>query len=149
MASLVSKRRVRSPRRACISEYDAERIACLLDSVRAANGKLLAKHLQRLAEKVEEAEVVPGAEMPSDVVTMNSEIRLVELDSGERVVVRLTYPSSANPSDNRFSILSPMGAELLGSRVGGTVEFESSGSARKYRIESIIYQPEAAEDYYR
>ncbi len=149
MTTVVRRRRARAAQRPCISEYDAERIASLLESVRAANGTLIAKHLQQLAEKVEEADVVPAADMPGDVVTMNSEVTLVELETAERSLVRLTYPSSASPGERRFSILSPMGAALLGSTVGATVEFESSGGRKKYRVESIVYQPEAAQDYHR
>jgi regulator of nucleoside diphosphate kinase len=131
-----------------------QRIRCgshssLLDSVRATSGTLFARHLRQLAEKIEEADLVPGPDMPGDVVTMNSEINLVGLDSGERLAVRLTYPFSADPSEYRISILSPMGATLLGSRVGAAVEFESGGTRKRYRIDSIVYQPEAAQHYYR
>ncbi len=147
--SAIRKPRTQALGPACINEQDAERIASLLGSVRATSGALLAGHLRELQEKLTEADVLPGPDMPGDVVTMNSEVTLVDVESAEPMTVRLSYPSSAKPSENRISVLSPMGARLLGSRVGATVEVEHAGGTKGYRVQSIVYQPEAAQDFYR
>ncbi|HOK46087.1 MAG TPA: GreA/GreB family elongation factor [Bryobacteraceae bacterium] len=142
-------RKHRGTRPLCISEQDAERVSSLLDSMRSPSGTLLARHHQELEEKLSEADVIPGPEMPGDVVTMNSEVTLTDVESGESLAVRLTYPSGAKPSENRISVLSPMGARLFGAKVGTTVEIEQAGVSKKYRIKSIVYQPEAARDFHR
>lgn len=149
MRSATKKTRVRPGRPVCINEHDAERISSLLDSMRSPSGALLARHLQELEEKLTEADVLSGPDMPGNVLTMNSEVTLVEVESQEPLTIRLTYPSSAKPSENRISVLSPMGARLLGAKIGNTVEVEHAGGAKKYRIKSIVYQPEAAQDFYR
>ncbi|MGE5570214.1 MAG: GreA/GreB family elongation factor [Rhodospirillales bacterium] len=142
-------RRHRATRPVCISEQDAERISSLLDTMRSPSGTLAARHHQELEEKLAEADVIPGPEMPGNVVTMNSEVTLADVESGESLTVRLTYPSGAKPSENRISVLSPLGARLLGAKVGTTVEIEQAGAPKKYRIKSIVYQPEAARDFHR
>ena len=70
-------------------------------------------------------------------------------DFGEtNVGSRIVYPAEANPSEGRISVLSPVGAALLGEPEGREVELPlPHGQSRRIRIESVLYQPEARGDY--
>ena len=57
----------------------------------------------------------------------------------------LVFPEAADPEEGRISVLAPLGAALLGCRVGETVEFRvPGGAARSCEILIVLYQPEAA-----
>ena len=88
--------------------------------------------------------------MPNDVITMNSQVRLRDLDSGEEMIYTIVFPHEANIQKNKVSILAPVGVALLGYRLGDVVEWPMpGGKIRRLEIQDILYQPEAAGDYHR
>jgi regulator of nucleoside diphosphate kinase len=58
--------------------------------------------------------------------------------------VTIVYPSDADRTGERVSVLTPLGASLLGARVGDVVERAARRGTRRSRIERILFQPEAA-----
>jgi len=127
-----------------ISEHDRRRIRELLaavDPADRAGGRDLDVEL-RLGK------VVLPAEMPADVVTMNSRVRLTDLDSGAELVYTLVFPPDADFKAGRISVLAPIGTALLGERVGAEIQWEVPAGIRRLRIEELLYQPEAAGDYH-
>jgi regulator of nucleoside diphosphate kinase len=76
---------------------------------------------------------------------MNSRVRFRDEDTGEEDAVTVVYPSAADSSLGRVSVLAPVGSALLGLTVGDLVEWPvPRGRSRKLRVTSIVYQPEAA-----
>jgi len=127
-----------------ISEHDRRRIRELLaavDPADRAGGRDLDVEL-RLGK------VVLPAEMPADVVTMNSRVRLTDLDSGAELVYTLVFPADADFKAGKISVLAPIGTALLGERVGAEIQWEVPAGLRRLRIEELLYQPEAAGDYH-
>jgi regulator of nucleoside diphosphate kinase len=106
--------------------------------------------VNRLEYEIERARVVRPAEVPNDVVTMNSRVRLRDLDSGDAVVFSLVYPSlpyaagSDNLAEMTVSVLAPIGTAVLGYRVGDTIEWEVPAGVRRLKVEDVLFQPEAA-----
>jgi regulator of nucleoside diphosphate kinase len=78
------------------------------------------------------------------VVTMNSRIRIHDLDRGSEAVVTVVFPFESNAEQHRVSVLAPLGTALLGRRVGDRVKFEAPGGTRRVKIVRIEYQPEGA-----
>lgn len=103
--------------------------------------------LTRLQEEIKRAKIVEQTEIPGDVITMNSLVRLRDLDSGEQMQVSLVYPSAADAAAKKISILAPVGTAILGYRTGDTVEWEVPAGMRRLKIEDVIYQPEASGDF--
>lgn len=94
------------------------------------------------------ATVVDSEDVPHDVVTMNSRVSFMELDTESESEVTLVYPSDADVNRNRISILAPVGAALLGLSVGDEIKWPlPSGKVRAYKIISVLFQPEAAGQY--
>jgi regulator of nucleoside diphosphate kinase len=56
----------------------------------------------------------------------------------------LVFPDDADIDAGRLSVLTPLGAALLGSRDGQTIEFDAPGGRRRLKVERVLYQPEAA-----
>ncbi|HNY72620.1 MAG TPA: nucleoside diphosphate kinase regulator [Syntrophales bacterium] len=125
-----------------ITEKDMERLEPMVAG--AGNHP----NIRRLREELERAVIVPSAEIPADVVTMNSRVVFRELETGEETEATLVYPSQADVNQRRISILAPVGAALLGLSAGDEIQWPlPSGKKRTYKIISILYQPEAAGNY--
>jgi regulator of nucleoside diphosphate kinase len=92
--------------------------------------------------------VVAPCRVGRNVVTMNSRVRVQDLQSGERDTYTLVYPAHADIDEGKLSVLAPLGAALLGAKVRQVVLVKTPRGDRRLRIERILYQPEAAGDYH-
>lgn len=102
----------------------------------------------QLPEALHTADLVPSREIAPDVVTMYTQAEIVFTDSGLRQKVAPCYPADAEPVLGFVSALSPIGAALLGLRVGDTAHWQlPHGEARSARVAAILFQPEASGDY--
>ncbi|MBI6549192.1 nucleoside diphosphate kinase regulator [Xenorhabdus lircayensis] len=129
-----------------INELDAERLDSLLEQPAFANTSIA----EALNEELDRAEIVPPVDIPADVVTMNSEIRFIDLGSKEERVRTLVYPASLQDSTKHLSVMAPLGAALLGLRVNDEITWElPNGEKTRIKVLEIIYQPEAAGEYHR
>ncbi|MEO8270866.1 MAG: GreA/GreB family elongation factor [Aureliella sp.] len=125
-----------------ITRTDFQRLQILLDShfVEAiGNGRA---HLKELKSRLERATVVDPREMLPDIVTMNSTFNLFDLDRSEADTFTLVYPEEACIAEGKLSILSPLGAEIFGRRVGESLTLNILRNATHKRIEKISFQPE-------
>lgn len=125
-----------------LTELDYERLSVILgqlpDTHQVAN--LLRRELDR-------CEVVEPADVPADVVTMNSHVVLEDPETQTTNAVVLVYPSAANFDAGRLSVLAPVGAALIGLRVGQSISWPMpNGRTRHVRVVSVDWQPEASGD---
>jgi regulator of nucleoside diphosphate kinase len=130
-------------RRIVITKTDMSRLRALVCDGRTASLRDLA-HLDELDSELDHAEVVDDGDVPDDVVTMQSTVRVIDLDSRKRSVYTLVFPEGAAIERRRLSILAPVGTALLGYRAGDVVEWTMPGGPRRLQIESVLFQPEAA-----
>lgn len=129
-----------------ITELDRQRLIELI--VNAQSGEYRGSiYLEKLRGELDRAQVVTPQQVPADVITMNSRVALLDLDSGEEEIYTLVYPENANTAEGKISILAPIGTAMLGYRLGDTFEWEVPAGKRRLKIEKILYQPEAAGDY--
>lgn len=130
-----------------ITQFDRQRLHHLLTGIsREQNPDR--DDLWRLEQEMARAEVIAPREAPEGLVTMNSRVRLTDLDSGETLEYTLVFPHDADYKEGRISILAPLGTALLGFRVGDVVEWQMPAGTRRLRIDGIPYQPEAAGHYH-
>jgi len=87
------------------------------------------------------ATVVKEHQMPDDVITMNSSVVLLDLDTGSERLCTLVYPGYFSDAPDRVTVLSPLGTALLGARIGTEIEYESSKGHRRVQVVDIVYQP--------
>jgi len=96
-----------------------------------------------LAREVERARVVDAAEAPENLVTMGSEVEFRDDDTGKVRRVTLVYPHEADIDSNRISVLSPIGAALIGLSVGQAIEFQGpAGGTRSLTVLAVGAQTE-------
>jgi regulator of nucleoside diphosphate kinase len=126
-----------------ITEEDFDRLDRLAASGQSAN--LPAAAL--LASELERAIVRPTAEIAADVVRMNSRITF-HIGSGvERQTRTLVYPEdypTDGSGDDRLSVMTPLGAALIGMPVGSRIEYETvNGTSRLVTVDAVLQQPQA------
>jgi len=131
-----------------VTEFDENRLRNLVDGAWRWNARDRT-HVDHLESELDRAQVVPSADVPPDVVTMNSEIAVRDVDSNEEMTFAVVFPSEANVNRRKISILAPIGTAVLGYRVGDTIEWNVPGRTRRLRIERILFQPEAARQFDR
>jgi regulator of nucleoside diphosphate kinase len=131
-----------------ITEVDLARLRKLIDLARDTGSDANRLYLDRLEGELERAEVVNPNDIPRDVVTMRSTVRLKDLDSGKEMVYSLVFPNEADIDEGKISVLAPVGTAMIGYRVGDVIEWEVPSRLRRLKVEEIIYQPEASGDYH-
>jgi regulator of nucleoside diphosphate kinase len=129
-----------------ITEPDYQRLSGLIEITRERNG-IDRQYLNKLEAELERAEIVDPTQIPADVVTMHSKVRLKDLVSGEAKVYSLVFPKEANSSEGKISILAPIGTAILGYKRGDTIEWPVPSGVRRLKVDKILYQPEAAGNY--
>jgi regulator of nucleoside diphosphate kinase len=67
---------------------------------------------------------------------MNSEVRLLRMDSGEMKGYKLVFPSQAG-AENALSVLAPISTAILGYRVGDVIEWRVPKGVRRLRGSSL------------
>ncbi|OBP16157.1 hypothetical protein A5320_01690 [Rheinheimera sp. SA_1] len=127
-----------------ISTLDYERLELLLQ-------RLPAQDMQRLylQAELEKATVVDPAEMPPDVISMNSLIQLKLSSNAEIRELQLVYPKDLQSDKPQLSVLAAVGMALLGRRQGDLIQWNHLGTAGKIEVIRLISQPEREGLYYR
>lgn len=130
-----------------LTEFDQRRLRGLLQVFRRRSG-VDAWNLDALATELERARVVPAEQLPANVVTMNSRVCLVDVDSGQRTTVSLVFPDQRDADGTHVPVLSPLGLALLGCHAGDVMEWKTTEGLRRLRVDAVLYQPEAAGHYF-
>lgn len=131
-----------------LSRLDVERIEALLEQT---SGNSI--NTSALQDELVRAEILSPADMPVDVITMNSTalVRLEDAVLGDHEhELTLVYPRDADGSADKVSILAPVGSALLGLRVGDAIDWPMPGGRNaRLHVLAIRYQPEAAGELHR
>ncbi len=131
----MTKNKSDGKRKLAVTESD---LAKLKGAVRAAKTFLSDRmFIELLDEKLEEAQVVSPGKVPSDQVEIDRRVLLTDLDRGEQTEYKLVFPRDARYG-NSLSVLTPLGAALLGSRVGEVVEIHAPARTRRVRVDEIV-----------
>lgn len=115
-------------------ENDYRRLAALAMAVKRSAKPELASALDRC---LGDAVVLPEGVFGNGTVVMGSVCRIRQEDSGETFEYRLVFPGDADIRSGKLSVLTPLGASLLGRRQGEIFEYDSPGGRQCVRIESV------------
>lgn len=129
-----------------LTELDHVRLLNLLR--RDTRGDAAALPRRRIEAILDASVVVPSREVAPDVVTMNSQVMLHDLQTGQRSTLTLCYPDQADPALGLVSVLSPAGSALLGLRMGSVARWSTpSGDEKSAEVLAVPFQPESNGDY--
>lgn len=113
---------------------EAERLSALALASEAAAP--LAAEL--LLGEIERARICPDARVPADVVRVGSCVAFVDEAHGEARTVQLVWPAEADIAQGRVSVMTPVGAGLIGLRPGQSILWpDRGGEQRVLRIVAV------------
>lgn len=124
-----------------ITQFDLDRIHNLL-----AKRKPHGPYDEALIAELSRAKIILPKEVPADVITMNSQVKLKD-EHGESWEYQLVFPEDADFTLHKISVLSPIGCSIIGYRVGDTVTIPTPKGRKELTIEAILYQPESAGNF--
>lgn len=131
-----------------ITEYDLERLTKLIEELEDS-GSQDKNYIAALEEELDHAKVVTSSDIPKDVITMNSQVCLVDQRTEKEEMFTLVFPQDADISQGKISVLAPIGTAMLGYRAGQVFQWKVPAGERTLKVKEILYQPEAAGDYHR
>lgn len=121
-----------------LTQADLDRLFDLVETYGVGANAARVKQLER---ELVRAVVVPRDEIPSDIVTMNSRVEFEDETTGERREITLVYPKQADIDRNKVSVLVPVGAALLGVRIGQSIDWDMpSGAKHRFKVVAIPFQ---------
>ncbi len=129
-----------------VSSVDKGRLDTLFNSLASAQAGTVAV----LREKLALADVRAPADMPPDVVTLNSRVRFALADPYEELSLDLSLPDDIRMKDWHVSVLTPAGTALLGQRTGDSVGWtDPDGVECRLTVLELMYQPERSGELHR
>ena len=110
--------RSRSVLQIVVSSADYERLTDLANAAR----ERLPEVAQELLEEMDRARVVDAGKVPTDVVRMGSTVTF-KSDDGHVRTLKLVYPVEESLDEHRISVMTPVGAALIGLGVGQSISW--------------------------
>ncbi|AZI20210.1 nucleoside diphosphate kinase regulator [Chryseobacterium taklimakanense] len=110
------------------------------------NNAIKKDEAEKLMNELKSAKLVEPKDIPGDVVTMNSVVKIHFQNNKQKMQFKIVYPKDANLKENKISIFSAVVSALIGYKVGDEIEWLLPSGMTKIVIDEIIYQPEAAGD---
>ena len=94
----------------------------------------------RFLQKVlEHSRVIDPAALPKDRVCLLSRVEFTNLSTGTRMKFEIVSPHEMDLEAGKISLNSPIGAALMGKKVGETAEAHTPSGILRLRIENITF----------
>ncbi|MQX91451.1 nucleoside diphosphate kinase regulator [Sinorhizobium meliloti] len=95
---------------------------------------------EALLSELDRARIAAPGKLPKDSVQMGSTVAF-DADNGFAKEVRLVYPGEADIEAGKISVLTPIGAALIGLSVGQSIDWvDRAGKVRRMTIRSVMPQ---------
>jgi regulator of nucleoside diphosphate kinase len=123
-----------------ISRTDADRLSVLAEQFEQASP--VAADL--LMGEIERADIRPDGGVPADVAGIDAVVEFVDEARDTRRTVQLVFPDRADIAAGKISVLTPVGAGLVGLRPGQSIDWpDREGRTHRLRVVSVARPPEA------
>jgi regulator of nucleoside diphosphate kinase len=101
-----------------VSNAEYERLTDLAN----ASIERLPEVAQELLDELERAQIVDDKDVPNDVVRMGSTVTF-KSDDGHTRTLKLVYPVDESLDEHRLSVMTPVGAALIGLGTGQSISW--------------------------
>ncbi|MCP8940770.1 nucleoside diphosphate kinase regulator [Alsobacter sp. SYSU M60028] len=106
-----------------------------LSALAAAASTTMPELSDYLSRELERASIVGPGSLPANVVRIGSCVQFRDESTGRVQDVVLVYPGDADIERKRISVLTPVGAALLGVAAGNSITFRTrSGETRNLTV---------------
>lgn len=124
-----------------VTKSDLGNLECLL-SIHATHWNW--RSVEFLVRELMRATIVDEESVPADVVTMGSRVEYREEGRNSTQVATLSYPGEREFLDDAISVLTPVGAALLGLAAGQSICYAGpDGRPVTMTVIRVVSQPEA------
>jgi regulator of nucleoside diphosphate kinase len=126
-----------------INREDRDRVRrfILLNEARLAREE---EALALMNARLERGRLMEAGDFPANVVTLHSQVRMRDADSGRTYVTKVSLPRDGEVGSGASLLRAYAKIALLGACVGDDIVWRSAGCLRRARIEQILFQPEAS-----
>ncbi|WP_047419449.1 GreA/GreB family elongation factor [Cellulophaga sp. Hel_I_12] len=94
------------------------------------------KSLKRLLDELKTAQIVDNDELPKDVIRLNSKVS-IEAENGWKKTLQIVIPADRDLKNDKISVLTPMGAALIGYSQSDAITWEFSKGEQKLTIVAV------------
>ena len=109
------------------AEYDAAK-----DEQARAEARIVV-----IEKMLRNAEVIDEEELDRDSIMLGSKVTVLDMEFDESLTYTIVGTAETNPSKNRISNESPVGAALLGRKAGDVVEIDAPAGVIKFKVLEI------------
>jgi regulator of nucleoside diphosphate kinase len=106
-----------------LTTADSERLSRLVD----AAAETFPRTADFLGREIDRAQIIDRSQVLPGLVTMESEVEFRDDVTDQIRTVRLVYPDEADVTAHKISVLTPVGAALIGLSVGQSIEWQTPG----------------------
>jgi regulator of nucleoside diphosphate kinase len=93
---------------------------------------------QELLDELDRAKVVDASAVPADVVRMGSTVTF-KSDDGQTRTLKLVYPVDESLNEHRISVMTPVGAALIGLAVGQSISWTAlDGKHHRLTVTDVV-----------
>lgn len=93
---------------------------------------------EMLLDEIARAHLHSAERIPADTVTMHATVRFIDQATGKDSTYQLVFPGEADIAAGRISILTPVGAGLIGLREGQSILWpDREGNERELKIVGV------------
>lgn len=115
-----------------ITEEDYQLLKGYINSDAGKEGEMT------LSSELKRAVIVRKDAFPPHAIRLGSLVSILDLANDKTVEFTLVMPAHADMQKNKVSILTPMGAALIGFRKGEEVQWQVPGGLRRFKILNVI-----------
>lgn len=98
----------------------------------------IAKYLGR---ELDRADIVPSKDLPKHIVSMYTKVTYADSKSGGTRTVELVYPHEADINVNKVSLMTPIGAALIGMAIGNSITWYTPDGGEQTMTILAVNQP--------
>ncbi len=104
----------------------------------AKNEQAMLEHkIAQLEERLLNARVIDPNEVPKDVVSIGTKVKLRDMETKKSVEYVIVGSAEANPAESRLSNESPVGKAIIGHKKGDVVEVAAPRGTLTFKILGI------------
>lgn len=91
-----------------------------------------------LAHEINRAVIVKKDAFPANTVRLNSKVAVLDLGTDRVIEFKLVMPEKADMKLNKVSVITPIGAALIGFRKGEEVQWKVPAGLKRFRILDVV-----------
>ncbi|HIZ16006.1 MAG TPA: transcription elongation factor GreA [Firmicutes bacterium] len=106
------------------------------DEAKNDQAKLEARIVE-LEAMLQNAKVIDEKDLSTDTVNVGSRVKVLDMEYDEEITYKIVGSAEADPKQGLISDESPLGKQLIGSKIGDTVTIEAPAGEIHFKIVDI------------